>query len=278
MYSLSVLILAACMGGTKAEGGDTTQSSLLSLDSISDSICLTIKGQDVCAKAKVLFPVNQAEIKQNLTDMLRQLAREDGITGNPDSVNLDTFNIHSLLKYLIACKSGWLKGEAEEITGDLPTPMSYTLDMNLLEETDDYVTFGLYEESLFSGPHPHYSSYGVSYLKQNGKKLGISDLASGKTDEIRKEVQSILKNYFRELTNDDDFDVDAALSLKNEDGSERLIALPEHGFYIKDDSIVFSYQTDEIASYAFGMPEVSLSLLQMKAKGWLGKELSDIVK
>jgi len=35
---------------------------------------------------------------------------------------------------------------------------------------------------------------------------------------------------------------------------------------------------DELAPYALGMPDVRMSLKEMKAKGWLGKTLSDFVQ
>lgn len=278
LYVLSLLSLTACVGGGKSGGGESPSSTSLSVDTITDSVCFKLKGQDVCSKATVLFPTNNENIQKGVTAVLRQLGQEDEFSGYPDTLKVDTNDIRFLVRFLVENKATWLKTDVEDLTGDLTTPLSYSLEMKFLEETDNYVTLGFSEESCFSGPHPLYSFLGVSYLKPEGKKLDASAFISDKTDDIRKAVQSSLKKYISDLTNGEDVDVDAALNLKNEDGSERLVEFPEHGFYLMNDSVVFTYHTDEIASYAFGMPVAALSLKEMKSNGWLGKELSDIVK
>ena len=278
MMALSVVILAACTGSSKTDGDSSLKPSALSWDSIADSVCFKVKGQDVCVKANVVVPSNNENVKKGVTEIFRQLGQDDDFTGYPDSLKVDTNDVRSLVRFLLESKAAWLKSDAEDLTGDLETPLSYTLDMYQLEETGNHVTFAFTEESMFSGPHPYYSCLGVSYLMPSGRKLTIADFSSDKTDEIRKEVQSVVKRNLTELSKGEDVDIDAALNLKNEDGSDRLLELPENGFYLLGDSMVFTYQTDEICSYAFGMPEAKIPLKQMKEKGWLGKELSDLVK
>lgn len=134
---------------------------------------------------------------------------------------------------------------------------------------------GVYEELMFSGPHPNYTSYGITYLKPDGKKVKLGDLDAAKTSEIKDELLTKVKDFFTELTKDDELNVDDIVLLNEKDGK---IDWPVYGLFLLGDSAVFSYQMDELAPYAFGMPDVRMSLKEMKAKGWLGKTLSDFVE
>ena len=143
-----------------------------------------------------------------------------------------------------------------------------------MEETDKYITMSIYDELCFSGPHPVYTSYGITYLKPDGKKVDLSDFNSDKKDELNKEVENATRSFLQDLLKDDEnFDVEELLDL-DEDG----IDMPEYGFFIKNDSVIFSYQIDELTPYALGMPDVNIPLKELKEKGLLGKTLSDIVK
>ena len=129
------------------------------------------------------------------------------------------------------------------------------------------------EELCFSGPHPNYTSYGITYLKPDGKKVELADFNSDKLDEIKSEVKKKTKEFFSDLVEDDE---DATINILSEIDKE--FDFPDYGFFIHDDTVAFAYQAQELAPYAFGMPDVQLSLKQMKENGWLGKTLSDIVK
>lgn len=270
MFLGAALLMAACTGN----GGNKTEGANLELDSISDSLRIKVGESTMCIDAKVTYPTNFESIKKDLMELVKQIGQGDDFDGYPDSLNVDTTDMRSLVNYLVKSKAEWLK--ADLVEGVEPeTPMSYLVEVKLLEETDKYVTMGVYEELMFSGPHPNYVSYGITYLKPDGKKVELGDLETAKTPEIKDELLTKVKDFFTELTNDDELNVDDFILLNEEDGK---VDLPVYGFFLQGDSAIFSYQSDELAPYAFGMPDVKLSLKEMKEKGWLGKALSDFVK
>lgn len=269
LFFATAILLAACNGN----GNKQTESINLVLDSISDSASIKVGKCNINAQAKVVYPKDVEPIKKDLMELVKLIGQGDDFDGYSDTLKIDTADMGSLVNYLVKSKTEWLKADFVEGM-DQETPMSYLLDINVLEETEQYITMGVYEELLFSGPHPNYTSYGITYLKSDGKKIIIDDLEVSKTDEIKKELQTIVRDYFKELTNDDEVDVDQILV----SGENDEVDFPVNGLYIQNDSVVFAYQIDELASYAFGMPDVKMSLKQMKEKGWLGKILSDMVK
>lgn len=277
MYSLSVLLLAACMGGTKAEGGDTAQSSVLSLDTISDTLSFMVGEQEIISQAEIVYPQNVEEIKKDMLELVKTTAQGDDFEGYTDSLHVDTTDMQSLVQYLVKSKSEWLKdnfsdGKPSEI------PLCYEFNVYVLDDTADYLTLAVKEATLYGGPGPRLTSYGITYLKPESKKIGTEDLNTAKIDEIKNELQKKVESYIAELIEGEDFKVDDVLYYKNGTLPDNEFDFPFNGFYIEGDSVVFPYQSEELTARTFGTPEVKLSLRQMKAEGWLGKSLSDIVK
>ena len=178
----------------------------------------------------------------------------------------------SLVDYLLKSKAEWVKRNVEGLPGD--TPAYYSFELNVMEETESYITMAVIEDVMAATPHPFTCSYGITYLKADGKKIEIADLTPSKSDELKAELEKNVKSYFSELTKDDDVNIDEVL-LMEDDGH---LGYPVSGIYVVEDSLVFAYQTDEIAPFAFGMPDVKMSLKDMKEHGWLGKALGDLVK
>ena len=260
LFLIAAILFAACNGN----GDKKTEGANLELDSITDSIRVKVGESTLNVDAKITYPTNAESIKKDLMELVKQIGQGDDFDGYPDSLKIDTTDMRSLVNYVVKSKAEWLKADFGEDVEPV-TPMSYSLEVNVLEETDKYITMGVYEELMFSGPHPNYTSYGITYLKPDGKKVKLGDLDAAKTSEIKDELLTKVKDFFTELTKDDELNVDD-------------IDWPVYGLFLLGDSAVFSYQMDELAPYAFGMPDVRMSLKEMKAKGWLGKTLSDFVE
>lgn len=270
LFLIAAILFAACNGN----GDKKTEGANLELDSITDSIRVKVGESTLNVDAKITYPTNAESIKKDLMELVKQIGQGDDFDGYPDSLKIDTTDMRSLVNYVVKSKAEWLKADFGEDVEPV-TPMSYSLEVNVLEETDKYITMGVYEELMFSGPHPNYTSYGITYLKPDGKKVKLGDLDAAKTSEIKDELLTKVKDFFTELTKDDELNVDDIVLLNEEDGK---IDWPVYGLFLLGDSAVFSYQMDELAPYAFGMPDVRMSLKEMKAKGWLGKTLSDFVE
>jgi hypothetical protein len=269
-FLIAAILFAACNGN----GDKKTEGANLELDSITDSIRVKVGESTLNVDAKITYPTNAESIKKDLMELVKQIGQGDDFDGYPDSLTIDTTDMRSLVNYVVKSKAEWLKADFGEDVEPV-TPMSYSLEVNVLEETDKYITMGVYEELMFSGPHPNYTSYGITYLKPDGKKVKLGDLDAAKTSEIKDELLTKVKDFFTELTKDDELNVDDIVLLNEKDGK---IDWPVYGLFLLGDSAVFSYQMDELAPYAFGMPDVRMSLKEMKAKGWLGKTLSDFVE
>ncbi len=270
LFLIAAILFAACNGN----GDKKTEGANLELDSITDSIRVKVGESTLNVDAKITYPTNAESIKKDLMELVKQIGQGDDFDGYPDSLKIDTTDMRSLVNYVVKSKAEWLKADFGEDVEPV-TPMSYSLEVNVLEETDKYITMGVYEELMFSGPHPNYTSYGITYLKPDGKKVKLGDLDAAKTSEIKDELLTKVKDFFTELTKDDELNVDDIVLLNEKD---EKIDWPVYGLFLLGDSAVFSYQMDELAPYAFGMPDVRMSLKEMKAKGWLGKTLSDFVE
>ena len=270
MFFLAALLFVACTGnGNKTA---RVENSNIELDSISDSLRLKVENNTVDVDVKVVYPTNNESIKKDLMELVKLTGQGDDFDGYADSVKIDTTDMKSLVEYLLKSKAEWVKINIEGLPDD--TPAYYTFELSVMDETDNFITMAVIEDEMAGSPHPFRNVYGITYVKANGKKIGTSDLESSKTDDLKKELESKVKTYFTELTKGDDVNIDEILLKENDE----QIDYPVNGIYLLSDSVVFAYQTDEIAPYAFGMPDIKMSLKYMKDKGWLGKTLSDIVK
>ena len=171
LFLIAAISFAACNGN----GDKKTEGANLELDSITDSIRVKVGESTLNVDAKITYPTNAESIKKDLMELVKQIGQGDDFDGYPDSLKIDTTDMRSLVNYVVKSKAEWLKADFGEDVEPV-TPMSYSLEVNVLEETDKYITMGVYEELMFSGPHPNYTSYGITYLKPDGKKVKLGDL------------------------------------------------------------------------------------------------------
>ena len=270
MLFVATLLLVACTGsGTKPA---SSEKSGIEFDSISDSLRVKVGENTVDVDVKVVYPTNNESIKKDLMELVKLTGQGDDFDGYADSLKVDTTDMKSLVGYLVKSKAKWVQVNIEDLPGD--TPAYYDFELSVMEETDSYITMAVREELMAGHPHPCTTCYGITYLKPDDKKIGLGDLNASKKDELVMELENKVKAFFTELTKGDDINIDGVLQL--EEGEH--IDYPEKGFYLRTDSVFFAYQSDELASYAFGAPDIKMSLKEMKEKDWLGKTLSDLVK
>lgn len=264
------LLLAACTGGGNKPAA--SEKSVIEFDSISDSLRLKVGENTVDVDVKVVYPTNNESIKKDLMELVKLKGQGDDFDGYADSVKVDTADMKSLVEYLVKSKAKWVQVNVEDLPGDVPA--YYDFELSVMEETDGYITMAVREELMAGHPHPCTTCYGITYLKPDGKKIGFDDLNASKKDELALELEKKVKAFFTELIKGDDISIDDVLQLE----AGEHIDFPEEGFYLITDSVFFAYQSDEIASYAFGMPDIKMSLKEMKEKDLLGSTLSDLVK
>ena len=272
---ITAITIVAC-GGNSDKKAKTENVKLL-LDSISESTKMKSGNQQIECEAEVFYPKDVESIKKDLTELVKQLGQGDDFDGYPDTVKIDTTDIGSLVKYLVQSKAVWLKNnfsDEEAEPGDIP--LAYELKVYVLEETPKYITMEVKETSLYNGPRPRYTTYGITYLKPDGKKVESSDLNSDHIDDIKKDLLDKVKTHISGLIEGEDFKAEDVLYKQDENSTLAEIDLPYNGIYVTNDSMVFPYQIEELTAFTFGQPEVKMSLKDMKEKGWLGKTLSEI--
>jgi hypothetical protein len=122
---------------------------------------------------------------------------------------------------------------------------NYTLS----EQTDRYVTYITEGYIYTGGAHPTPWYYGTTFSKIDGSIVGYDMFEN--TEQLAKIVTEHIKKQYIE-----DFDmVEEMFEL----GEEDHFMLPENEPWIETDSIVFCYQTYEIAPYSAGMPLCKIS-------------------
>ena len=164
---------------------------------------------------------------------MKQLGQGDDFDGYPDTVKIDTTDIGSLVKYLVQSKAVWLKNnfsDEEAEPGDIP--LAYELKVYVLEETPKYITMEVKETSLYNGPRPRYTTYGITYLKPDGKKVESSDLNSDHIDDIKKELLDKVKTHISGLIEGEDFKAEDVLYKQDENSTLAEIDLPYNGIYV----------------------------------------------
>lgn len=145
----------------------------------------------------------------------------------------------------------YLKEEMHQFFSEEGSEPRSELENNytLSEQTDRYVTY-ITEGYIYTGgahPTPWYS--GTTFSKIDGSIVGYDMFEN--TEQLAKIVTEHIKKQYIE-----DFDmVEEMFEL----GEEDHFMLPENEPWIETDSIVFCYQTYEIAPYSAGMPLCKIS-------------------
>ncbi|MBP5771517.1 MAG: DUF3298 domain-containing protein [Bacteroidaceae bacterium] len=146
------------------------------------------------------------------------------------------------------------------------------LSIELLENTDSYVTMSSGHEVYLGGAHGGYNSEGISFRKSDGRPFGWDCFDMSKRAELVELLKKGLMGYFNEGVEEKIY-TDSALfdnlilyddpdTPENE--LEYGLPLPQARPWLTRDGISFIYQQYEIAAYAWGLPNLCLPVEALK--------------
>ena len=184
---------------------------------------------------------------------------EQGFSHYTTNIDLPVTNNETLRKNILHCMLSpetedyetFLKAEMNQFFSEEGSEPRSELENNytLSEQTDRYVTYITEGYIYTGGAHPTPWYYGTSFSKIDGSIVGYDMFEN--TEQLAKIVTEHIKKQYIE-----DFDmVEEMFEL----GEEDHFMLPENEPWIETDSIVFCYQTYEIAPYSAGMPLCKIS-------------------
>lgn len=133
------------------------------------------------------------------------------------------------------------------------------------EDNDRYVTYSQELYLYTGGAHGITLQSGASFNKTSGKRFSYSMFAEPQalTDLIQ---QSLKTQYFDVLMDGEDPSFDEVLFEETRED----FPLPVTGPWIRNDSVIFAYQSYEIAPYALGIPQCGIPYKDIK--GFLTEE------
>lgn len=128
----------------------------------------------------------------------------------------------------------------------------------VLRNTESVLSLSLCERSFTGGDHGSETFHFESFDGRTGARLSLDDvLVPGK----RPELEALAEARFRERH---ELAPDADLAEAGFTFEEGRFALTEN-FAVTDDGLVFHYNPDEIAPYAFGPTDIELSWSELDA-------------
>ena len=157
------------------------------------------------------------------------------------------------------------------------------LQIQMIEQTDGYLTFTLMHDVYLGGAHGSCMVEGITFRKSDGKQLSWQMFDKDKRAEMIEKLKPGLKEYFGNsdegsLKSDEEL-FDCLMLFDDPDTPENELEyglpLPRTEPWLTRDGIIFMYQQYEIAAYAYGMPdciipaEEIIPLLTDDGKAWL---------
>ena len=159
--------------------------------------------------------------------------------------------LHWMLSPEVEDYKAFLKDEMDQFFAEEGSEPRSELENNytLSEQNDHYVTY-ISEGFIYTGgAHPVPWYYGTTFSKIDGSIVGY-DMFNDPEQLAEIITKNIRKQYF------ESYDLIEEMFDTGEEGS---FVLPENEPWIETDSIVFCYQSYEIAPYSAGMPLCKIS-------------------
>lgn len=155
-----------------------------------------------------------------------------------------------------------LANDAEEFDiQDMP-PLTYTQAIKKTHETDRYITFIADTYVYMGGAHGMSTKQGSTFRKSDGRRFSYDMLKDTERAEFKQLIKNGLKKYFTdngvEIINDETL---ASMLLTEADMD--YLPLPDFAPYLTKEGVTFIYQQYEIAPYAAGMPNFTVSFSEM---------------
>lgn len=166
----------------------------------------------------------------------------------------------------------------DEMDSEFLSSISFytTYEIRKIYETDLVVTYASFSDTYLGGAHGMQYSYGVTFRKSDGRRFSYAMMRELGTEGFYTLTKNGLKEYFDEATGSALSDEELKGYLLTEDDVNYLTR-PHADPYMVEKGVQFIYQPYEIAPYAAGMPEYTVSYdkilpyLSVSARRMIGK-------
>ena len=210
----------------------------------------------------IVFSYEEEHLVCNIVALMPDAAVRKGVgewldTQFGKSYSGDKSDIEAMVEfygkfYTDSLRSIYAEGVVEDMV------LGYNAEMSKLFESDKVVTYGMMISYEIGGPHPLTSFFGATFRKDNGQQLTWDIVKKERMEDFRSVVREKLKGYF-EVNTEEDF-IDCLQGVED----VNHIPLPVTAPYMIDGGLAFIYQQYEIAAYALGMPNDTISYQQLR--------------
>lgn len=232
-------------------------------DLTTDSIVIDKDQQHAKVHYYVDFPTDGSEL---LVNAIREYVNEQlGGTYNGDESNgqvmIDTYAQQEWTS--LVSQYNELAGETEnEFIRDISFYTEY--EIRLLYETDKFVTYQTFMTTYLGGAHGMHNLTGVTFRKTDGRRFGYDMMRQLYSEEFYTITKEGLISYFSQSgmgkpTTDEEL---KEWLMTSDDVN--YLSHPRCEPYMVEDGVTFVYQPYEIAPYAAGMPEFTVSYQDIK--------------
>ncbi len=211
-----------------------------------------------------------------LETRMEQRYSEDGKTclveGSLDTVSVEAENYEALSKAVEQWsmqKEEGFPGLMDEYAGiaaeDAKTRVtdfySYSIgwEVEVTRADSQFLSLKCLSSDYLGGAHGNYAYLGAVFDSQSGKKLSLTDLAEDK-EAFRKKGLSLTLDYLKDKKDELELFDDYEESVKEFWSEDR------ENWYLKEDNLIIVFNPYEIAPYASGAVEISLSMEQVSGK------------
>jgi hypothetical protein len=150
------------------------------------------------------------------------------------------------------------KKESKSSNKKIPLRFGRERVVSVTNETSQLITLKMMSYEFEGGAKPNINTFYKTYFKENGNVLALSDLF---TEDYKITLNTLGEKQFRKKQKIAELE-----SLKNAgyDFEHNQFAVNEN-FALEKDSILFLYNTDEIASPALGAIELKIAYKELKS-------------
>lgn len=137
--------------------------------------------------------------------------------------------------------------------------MENGLEVQLLCQTDSFITLSTGYSVYTGGAHGGYFASGATFCKSDGHRLGWNIIDLSKKDQLIGLIQDGLKEYFEVKS---DAELEEMLQLYDDpdtpEDEAATLPLPQMEPFFTEEGATFIYQQYEIAAYAAGLPSFTI--------------------
>ena len=228
-----------------------------------DSIVVAKDQQHAMVRYYVDFPTEGNSL---LVNAIREYVNEQlGGTYDGDESNgqlmIDTY-AQNEWSSLVSQYNELLAETENEFMNDISFYTEY--EIRKIYETDKFVTFQTFTMTYLGGAHGMHNQIGVTFRKSDGRRFGYSMMRQLYSEGFYNITKEGLRSYFSQAG--------MGKPESDEELKEWLMTSDDVNYlshtrcepYMVEDGVLFIYQPYEIAAYAAGMPEFTVSYQDIK--------------